>query len=301
MSISIPNSRLRRISRNGCEPENAINHLGLDAADWGQTATQWQRNQYPPRYRDRISIIHEGIDTDLVRPDPSARIWLRSGLSCGYGDEVITYSARNLEPYRGFHAFMRALPKVLQARPEARVLILGGDGVSYGRQPPVAASWRQHLLQELDGKLDLGRVHLLGRLPFRQYLSVLQLSAVHIYLTYPFVLSWSLLEAFAAGCLVIGSRTPPVEEIIVDGENGYLVDFFDTEGLADRIGEVLANGAGAARVRLAARQRLVDKYDLKTVCLPVYLGLLRKLTRRRVFVAAGNGREPKKLRRSGRG
>jgi glycosyltransferase involved in cell wall biosynthesis len=279
---------------------NAINHLGLDAADWGQTATHWQRNQYPRRCRDRISVIHEGVDTDLVRPDPSARIWLRSGLSCGFGDEVITYSARNLEPYRGFHAFMRALPKVLEARPEARVLILGGDGVSYGRQPPVAASWRQHLLLELNGKLDLGRVHFLGRLPFRQYLAVLQLSAVHVYLTYPFVLSWSLLEALAAGCLVIGSRTPPVEEIIDDGENGYLIDFFDCEGLADRIGEALREGTDARRVRLTARQKVVEEYDLKTVCLPAYLGLLRKLTGRRAFVAAGNGREPKKLRPSGR-
>jgi glycosyltransferase involved in cell wall biosynthesis len=280
---------------------NGINLLGLDAADWGQTPTHWQRKQYPRRYWDRMSVIHEGIDTEIVRPDPSARILLRSGLSCGFGDEVITYSARNLEPYRGFHAFMRALPKVLRTRPEARVLILGGDGVSYGRPPAVAASWRQQMLQELDGDLDLARVHFLGRLPFRQYLAVLQLSAVHVYLTYPFVLSWSLLEALAAGCLVVGSRTPPVEEIIDDGENGYLVDFFDAEALADRIGEALRSGGGSGRMRLAARQRVTGEYDLKTVCLPAYLDLLRKLTRKRTFAAGRNGREPKKPRSSGRG
>jgi glycosyltransferase involved in cell wall biosynthesis len=271
---------------------NAINHLGLDAADWGQTATEWQRRQYPRRYWDRISVVHEGVDTDQVRPDPSARILLRRGSSFGAGDPVITYSARNLEPYRGFHAFMRALPKVMRAQPEAQVLILGGDGVSYGRAPAVAASWRQELLRELDGELDLDRVHFLGNLPFRQYLTVLQLSAVHVYLTYPFVLSWSLLEALAAGCLVIGSRTPPVEEVIRDGENGWLVDFFDADVLADRIGEALRGGDAAAHMRAAARRKVIREYDLKGICLPAYLSLLRKLTDRRALVAGGSRRRP---------
>jgi glycosyltransferase involved in cell wall biosynthesis len=269
---------------------NAINHLGLDAAEWGQTATRWQRDQYPQRYWDHISVIHEGVDTDLVRPDPSARILLRSGLSLAYGDEIITYAARNLEPYRGFHAFMRALPKALRARPGAQVLILGGDGVSYGRGPAVAASWRQELLRELDGELDLGRVHFLGHLPFRQYLTVLQASAVHVYLTYPFVLSWSLIEALAAGCLVIGSRNPPVDDVVTDGENGWLVDFFDTDGLADRIEEALRGGDAVNRMRLAARRRAIGEFDLKRICLPAYLALLRKLTNRRALVAGGTPR-----------
>jgi glycosyltransferase involved in cell wall biosynthesis len=275
---------------------NAINHIGLDAADWGQTPTRWQQSQYPRRYWDRISVIHEGVDSDLVRPDPSASLWLKDGSAYRFGDEVITYSARNLEPYRGFHSFMRALPKVLRAHRNAQVLIVGEDGVSYGRRPASAASWRQQLLQELDGELDLDRVHFLGHLPFRHYLTVLQVSAVHVYLTYPFVLSWSLLEALAAGCLVIGSRTPPVEEIISAGENGCLVDFFDTDGLADCIDEALRAGAlpdggDAARMRVAARRRLIGEYDLKTVCLPRYLDLLRKLTGNRELVAgrpAGN-------------
>jgi glycosyltransferase involved in cell wall biosynthesis len=272
---------------------NAVNHVGLDAADWGQTATRWQRDQYPQRYWDCISVIHEGVDTDLVRPDPSARIWLRSGLAFAYGDEMITYCARNLEPYRGFHTFMRALPKVLRARPKAQALILGGDGVSYGRAPAVAASWRQELLRELDGELDPDRVHFLGHLPFRQYLTVLQLSAVHVYLTYPFVLSWSLIEALAAGCLVIGSRNPPVEEVVTDGENGWLVDFFDADGLADRIDEALRGGDAVNRVRLAARRRSIDEFDLKRICLPAYLALLRKLTNRRALVAGGSRRNPR--------
>jgi glycosyltransferase involved in cell wall biosynthesis len=134
---------------------NAVNLLGLDSADWGQTPTKWQRDQYPPLHRRRISVIHEGIDTDLVRPDPTARLLLRGGISFGPDDEVVTYCARNLEPYRGFHVFMRALPGVLRRRPNARALILGSDGVSYGRRPTRAATWRQQLLDELAGELDL--------------------------------------------------------------------------------------------------------------------------------------------------
>src|SRR5208283_25849 len=233
---------------------NAINLLGLQAADWGQTPTLWQRSQYPRRYWERISVVHEGVDSDRIRPDPMARVWLRGGLSLSGGDEVITYSARNLEPYRGFHIFMRALPEVLRQRPHAQVLVVGGDGVSYGRRPSRGANWRQQLLAELDGRLDLSRVHFVSRLPYQQYLAILQLSSVHVYLTYPFVLSWSLLEAMSAGCLVVGSRTPPVEEVVRDGENGYLVDLLDVEGLADRIGFACRNRHRQQRLRAAARE-----------------------------------------------
>jgi glycosyltransferase involved in cell wall biosynthesis len=169
---------------------NATNFLSLDAVDWGHTPTTWQHDQYPAEYRSRISVIHEGVDTASVHPDPTARLWLRGGLSFSRDDQVVTYCARKLEPYRGFHVFMRALPKVLKACPRAHVVIVGGDGVSYGRMPADGTSWRQHMLAELGGQLDLSRVHFVGWLPFAQYLAVLQISSAHVYLTYPFVLSW---------------------------------------------------------------------------------------------------------------
>jgi glycosyltransferase involved in cell wall biosynthesis len=255
---------------------NAINLLGLDAVDWGQTPTKWQWNQYPKHHRNRISIVHEGVDTSQVRPDPTASLWLSGGLRLSRRHKVVTYVARDLEPYRGFHRFMRALPKVLQQQPDAQVLIVGDNGVSYGRRSERASSYRAQLLTELQGKLDLSRVHFLGRLPYQQYLTVLRISTVHVYLTYPFVLSWSLLEAMATGCFVIGSRTPPVEEVIRDGENGQLVDFFDEEGLADRITDGLDRDNEA--LRSTARETVLTRYDLDTVCLPAYLGLLRTIS-----------------------
>jgi len=258
---------------------NAINLMGLDAVDWGQSPTEWQRSQYPKRYWDRIAVVHEGVDTILVKPDPSARLWLSGGRCLSRTDDIVTYSARDLEPYRGFHVFMRALLRVLEQRPRAQVLIVGGDGVSYGRRPEKADSYPAQLLAELDGKVDLKRVHFLGHLPYQQYLTVLQISTVHVYLTYPFVLSWSLVEAMAAGCLVIGSRSAPVEEVICDGENGQLVDFFDVEGLGNRIANALAGvGDGVDnRIRAAARQTVIGRYELNSVCLPAYLNLLRSL------------------------
>ncbi|MCB5184583.1 glycosyltransferase family 4 protein [Methylobacillus gramineus] len=241
--------------------KNITNLLSLNAADIGISPTAWQRNLYPAAYRDKIRLIHEGINTEAAIPDRSAWIRLGSGLILTRQDEVITYVSRNLEPYRGFHIFMRALPEILKRRPHCQVLIVGGDDVSYGRKLPDGQTYRAQLLQEVQG-LDRSRVHFLGKLPYQQYLRVLQISSAHLYLTVPFVLSWSMLEAMSAGCLVIGSKTAPVEEVITHEENGLLVDFFSTEEIANAVDRVFADPDRLQAMRDAARSTIVQHYPL---------------------------------------
>ena len=255
--------------------KNLGNLLGLDAADAGQCPTLWQKSTYPERYHPMLRVIHEGIDTDLALPDAKARLTLPAlGIDLAAGDEVVTYVARNLEPYRGFPSFMRSLPAILERRPNAHVLIVGGDDVSYGARLPKGQSYRQLLRDELGDTLDLRRVHFLGKVPYPVFMRILQISRVHVYLTYPFVLSWSMLEAMAAGCLLVASRTAPVEEVIRDGENGLLVDFFKPSEIAARVVEALEDRALFAVLRENARRTIVEKYDLKTICLPQQLAMI---------------------------
>jgi glycosyltransferase involved in cell wall biosynthesis len=248
-------------------------HLSaIESADLGVSPTEWQRSLYPAALRDKIRVVHEGIDTAAVRPDPGAQLEL-DGLVLRAGDPVVTYVARNLEPYRGFHSFMRALPAILAANPSARVLVVGGEEVSYGRRRTDGQTFRQALTAELGEGPDWGRVHFLGRVPYATYLRVLQISAVHCYLTYPFVLSWSLLESLAAGCLVVASDTAPVREAIRDGDNGLLTDFFDSARLAERVSEALADGPALVQLRARARDSVVERWDLAGRCLPAGLAL----------------------------
>ncbi|BCG22753.1 glycosyl transferase family 1 [Pseudomonas tohonis] len=217
---------------------NALHLLNLENCDLAITPTHWQRSVHPAAYREGMRVIHEGIDIAGLGPDPEASLQLPDGRVLKAGQPILTYVARNLEPYRGFHSFMRALPRILAAHPTCQVVVVGGDEVSYGSRPRGAANWRSKLLAE--NPVDLQRVHFLGKVPYATYKRVLQVSAAHIYLTYPFVLSWSLLEAMASGCLVIGSDTAPVREVIEDGRNGLLVDFFDTERIAEKALAALA-------------------------------------------------------------
>ena len=242
---------------------NAPLLMSLEASDYGLAPTRWQAQQFPEPYKPRISTIHDGIDTDTLAPQGVRE------------EELITYVARNLEPYRGFHVFMRAIPEIQRRRPRARIVIVGGDEVSYSPRLPQGETYRGRLLRELDGKIDLSRVDFLGRIPYGQYVSLLHRSSVHVYLTYPFVLSWSLLEAMAAGCAVVGSRTPPVEEVIEDGRNGHLVDFFSTEGIAAKIDEVLSRDQRSLREN--ARRTVVERFDLKRICLPAQQRLVERL------------------------
>lgn len=249
-----PDAVLRARARSG------PHLLAIEAADAAYSPTEWQKAQFPKAYRDKIDVIHDGIDIGRVRPDPAARFHLPDGRPLSRSDEVLTYVSRNLEPYRGFHSFMRALPRILDARPEAQVVIVGGDEVSYGSRPKAGGSWREVMLAEVGPFPD--RVHFTGRIPYADYLSLLQVSSAHLYLTYPFVLSWSMLEAMAAGGMVVGSSTPPVEEVIRDGENGWLVPFFDTDAIARRVAEALARRHEFDRIRAAARETVQHRYAL---------------------------------------
>ncbi|MFC3568708.1 glycosyltransferase [Paracoccus simplex] len=241
---------------------------GLVQADAGLAPTEYQANSFPPELRGKLTVIHDGIDTLKVCPNPQAEFLLPDGRRFRPGDEVLTYVSRSLEPYRGFHRFMRALPEVLRARPNAQVVLIGGDGVSYGSAPKDAANWKDKLLAELDGRLDLARVHFMGRVPYPQYLALLQVAKVHCYLTYPFVLSWSLTEAMAAGCYIVGSDTEPVRELVRDGENGRLVPFFDQPALETALIRGLAGDPDAARLKAAARETILHGYDLHRHSLP---------------------------------
>ena len=256
--------------------KNATNLLSLEACDHGITPTLWQKEQFPKNFQNKIEVIHEGIDTDIVKENSHIRLNLKTeGIILTKADEVITFVNRNLEPYRGFHTFIRALPRVLAARPKAHVLIIGGDKVSYGQQLPQGMTYRQKYLNEV--QLDMSRVHFLGLVPYNIFLSVLQLSSVHVYLTYPFVLSWSMLEAMACRCCLVASATPPVTEVVKDNMNGLLVDFFDSKAIAQKINEVLDHPHHFDKIRTQARRTIVEKFDLRRICLPAQLEYLQEV------------------------
>jgi len=270
--------------------KNLGNLLALDTADLGQCPTEWQKSVYPKRYHSILNVIHEGIDTTAVKPDPAARLILADAkVELSAGDEIVTYVARNLEPYRGFPSFMRSLPRILSARPNARVVIVGGDEVSYGARLPEGQTFRQLMLNELGDALDLSRVHFLGKIPYQAFVKVLQVSRVHVYLTYPFVLSWSMLEAMSAGCLIVGSKTQPVEEVLHQGGNGLFVDFFSPQDIAERVIEALEDRRAFGSLRTNARQTIIERYDLRTICLPAHLRLLRSLVPRKAAQTLNRG------------
>ena len=245
-------------------------HLGqaLVHADAGVCPTHWQASTYPASLRPMLQVIHDGVDTDVMVPNPAASFALPDGRVLRAGDEVLTFVNRNLEPYRGYHIFMRALPAVLRARPHAQVVIVGGDEVSYGAAPKGEKGWKERFLSEVRSDLDLSRVHFMGKIPYPGFVALMQVARVHAYLTYPFVLSWSMIEAMAAGCHIVASDTAPVAEAIATGVNGTLVDFFDVAAWSAALTLALADPVRFDPLRQAARQTAIDRYDLRRVCLP---------------------------------
>jgi glycosyltransferase involved in cell wall biosynthesis len=254
--------------------KNAATLLALDDCDAGLSPTLWQRSTYPKAFQGKIEVIHDGVDTEAIQPRDDAALTLGSGRVLTRADEIVTYATRSHEPLRGFHVFLRALPRIMAARPNAQILIVGSTGKPYGLSPPEGHSWRSWFFREIEGQVDLARIHFVEVLPRTEFITALQISSAHVYFTYPFVLSWSLLEAMSAGGLIIGSDTPPVREVI-DGENGMLVPFFDISQLADRVVEALAHPRRFAKMRKAARETVVSRYDLSSVCLPRLLDFYR--------------------------
>jgi glycosyltransferase involved in cell wall biosynthesis len=243
--------------------QGRASHLGqsLLHADAGLSPTEWQASTFPPALRQMITVLHDGVNTDIMAPNPQAQVALPNGRVLQAGEEVLTFVNRNLEPYRGYHSFMRALPEVLAARPEAQVVIVGGDEVSYGAAPKGAKGWKELILSEVADRIDLSRVHFMGKVPYDQFVAIMQVSRVHAYLTYPFVLSWSMIEAMSAGAHVVGSATAPVMEVIRDGVNGSLVDFFDVAGWAKTLIRALADPEAHDGLRIAARRTALERYD----------------------------------------
>lgn len=238
--------------------------------------TAFQRSSFPEIFQPLITLAHDGIDTNEVKPDGAAQLVLsQSGKTFRPGDPVVTYINRHLEPLRGVHQMLRAAPRLLAGCKDAHLVIVGsGDGSGYGHPPPPGTSWKDVYLSELRGQIDLERVHFIGHVDRATFLRVLQVSAAHVYLTYPFVLSWSLLEAMSAGCAIVASDTAPVREVITDGRNGVLVDFFRPAALADACLDMLERPRHYEAMRAAARADVVASFDLRTICLPRMIELV---------------------------
>ena len=253
---------------------NSAQLLALESCHRGVCPTPWQKSLYPAAYQSKLQVLHEGIDTARVAPVSGARFTLPDGRTLHKGDEVLTFASRGLEPYRGFHQFMRSLPRILRERPQAQVLVLGDNAAHYGPKPPGPGGWKEVYQAQLRGQVDWHRVHFLGTLPYDDYLSVLQVSSAHVYLTYPFILSWSMLEAMSAGCLLLASDTAPVRDVVQDGENGLLFDFFDTARLATLAIHALSEPGAHAAMQERARQTIIERYDFQQVALPQYRALI---------------------------
>lgn len=244
--------------------KNASMLMSLISCDRGLSPTHYQHQRFPPEFHSKITVRHDGIDTEFFKPKPGAKLVLpRIDLDLSEVEELVTYVARGMEPMRGFPQFMAAVGILQQRRPRCHVVVVGDNRVAYGKLLPDGKTYKEFMLEKVP--LDLDRVHFTGFLPYSEYLKVLQASSVHIYLTYPFVLSWSMLESMATGCLVVASNTAPVIEVIENRVNGLLVDFFSPKDIADRVEEALDNRDQMAGIRENARETILQRYDLATL------------------------------------
>ncbi|KQX22749.1 MULTISPECIES: glycosyltransferase [unclassified Sphingomonas] len=263
---------LQRMMRtNG---KNATQALAYVMADRIVSPTPFQASTLPSIFQPRIKILHEGIDLSRARHNPAASFTLPDGRVLDRSTPVITFINRNFERLRGFHIFMRALPAFLDAVPEAHVIAMGADGTGYGGDREDGQWWRKAMLAELGDRLDRSRVHFVGQVEYERMIDILSIGAAHVYYTYPFTLSWSLVDAMATECLILGSDTAPVRDAIVDGQNGVLNDFFDVEALTGAMIDAVRRPDHYAPMRKRARVTAMSKFDRDTIGVPRWLNLI---------------------------
>jgi glycosyltransferase involved in cell wall biosynthesis len=242
--------------------KNAVISMALAQAAQIVAPTEFQAAQLPPAFLERTQVIHEGVDTDAIRPGPAEPFPLPDGRILAPGTPVITHINNKMEPLRGLHIFARALPRLLAEVPHAHAVVIGEElPRGYGAEAPGGRTWKQVIFEPLEPSLDLSRVHFLGRVTHERMLAALRLSTAHVYYTYPFVLSWSLTEAMASGCYVIGSDTGPVRDAIRDGVNGRLLPFFDVDALSEALIAACRDPGASARLRAVARETAVADFS----------------------------------------
>lgn len=251
--------------------------LDLESCDMGVCPTNWQKSIFPKEFHDKLVVMPDGVNTELCKPDKNAKFVIEDkNLTLTAKDEVVTYATRGMEPYRGFPQFMEAVEKLQKKRPKAHFVIAGKDEVYYG-QPLEKGTYKELMLEKLD--LDLSRLHFVGSLQFKDYISLMQVSSAHVYLTYPFVASWSLLDAMAVGCCIIASNTGPVTEFIKDNYNGLLVDFFNVDELCDKVEYAIDNRDKVQPIRNNAVKTIIEKYDFKDT-LPRHLDFIKSFAKK---------------------
>lgn len=273
--------------------KNVYNHMQLDSADAAISPTRFQASTYPEQFQSKMTVVFDGVDTVTIVPNPQVTMKLAvqstgKSIELTRQNEVVTFVTRNFEPLRGYHIFMRALPGFLKRRPNARIILVGGNSKGYGKDPDPTkygnlTSWKDIFISEvrpLVSDADWSRVHFVGKVSQPTLVKLLQLSSVHVYLTYPFVLSWSLIEAMSIGCTIVASDTKPLHEVIEHGETGRLVDFFNVQSLTDEICDLLNSPTERARLSFNARNYARQNYDIKSVCLPRQLEWVYALAQR---------------------
>jgi glycosyltransferase involved in cell wall biosynthesis len=250
---------------------NAPTYLTYERCDAGVTPTQWQKSVHPPSLQEKLRVLHDGIRTDKLLPDHDSQYTVEFGEhKFSRGEEIVTYVARNFEPARGFHTMMRALPRIQKLRPNARIVMIGADDISYGMKLPKGKTFRGLLKEELGDSVDWSKVYFVGQIPYDKLMAILRLSKCHIYLTAPFVLSWSSMEAMALEKTIITTNVAPVREVFEDGKTGFLIDYFKPNELADRVADVLAHKDNYRHIGVAARKKMVNEYDFLTKRFPAW-------------------------------